>query len=139
MGRNEISVFICNESRWGCMGRNRLSPLEMGSKGGGRVSQSPQVKEIGRRVDGKPQPELGNGEIGGEEKQGRNTPHGGCATRVWFTKERLLVPHESSQARAPAVHKDFRSTSLIVLHKRKSEVAVNRLRDTVRGTPFVLR
>jgi hypothetical protein len=35
MGRNEVSVFVCNESRWGVMGRNRLSPLEMWSKGGG--------------------------------------------------------------------------------------------------------
>ena len=35
MGRNEVSVFVYNECRWGDMGRNRLSPLEMGTKGRG--------------------------------------------------------------------------------------------------------
>jgi hypothetical protein len=41
MGRNEVSVFVCNESRWGHMGRNRVSPLEMGIEGRGRVSGIP--------------------------------------------------------------------------------------------------
>jgi len=45
MGRNELSVFVYNESKWGDMGRNRLSPLEMGSKGGGRgIPISPRLK-----------------------------------------------------------------------------------------------
>ena len=43
MGRNEVSVFVYNESKWGDMGRNRLSPLEMGTKGGGRVSNIPRL------------------------------------------------------------------------------------------------
>ena len=43
MGRNELSVFVYNESKWGDMGRNRLSPLEMGSKGRGEGIQVPQA------------------------------------------------------------------------------------------------
>jgi len=43
LGRNELSVFVYNESKWGDMGRNRLSPLEMGTKGGGRVSNIPRL------------------------------------------------------------------------------------------------
>jgi hypothetical protein len=36
MGRNDVSGFVCNESRWGHMGRNRVSSLEMGTSGRGR-------------------------------------------------------------------------------------------------------
>ena len=46
MGRNEVSGFVCNESRWGHMGRNRVSPLEMGTMGGGRVSTIPMGRKI---------------------------------------------------------------------------------------------
>lgn len=35
MGRNSVSAFICNIGAWGYMGRNRVSPLEMGIEGGG--------------------------------------------------------------------------------------------------------
>jgi hypothetical protein len=64
-------------------------------------------------------------------KQGRNTPHGGCATRVWFTKERVLAPHESSVARAPALHDTLRyrraaDDRKLVAPSSESEVAVNR-------------
>lgn len=57
MGRNEVSVFVCNVSGWGHMGRNRVSPLEMGTKGRGRVSDVPTCEdaEIGgerEKVDG---------------------------------------------------------------------------------------
>jgi hypothetical protein len=41
MGRNEVSAFVCNASGWGHMGRNGLSPLEMGIEGRGRVSRYP--------------------------------------------------------------------------------------------------
>jgi hypothetical protein len=41
MGRNDVSVFLCNASVWGGMGRNRVSPLEMGTEGKGRVSGHP--------------------------------------------------------------------------------------------------
>jgi hypothetical protein len=41
MGRNEVSVFVCNVSAWGDLGRNRVSPLEMGTEGRGRVSDIP--------------------------------------------------------------------------------------------------
>jgi hypothetical protein len=47
MGRKELSVFVCNESRWGGMGRNRLSPLEMESKGGVGVSKISRLKRSG--------------------------------------------------------------------------------------------
>jgi hypothetical protein len=49
MGRNELSVFVYNERKWGDMGRNRLSPLEMGIRGGGRVSKIPMLKRSGDR------------------------------------------------------------------------------------------
>ena len=49
MGRNELSVFVYNESKWGDMGRNRLSPLEMGTKGRGRVSKIPRLKRSSDR------------------------------------------------------------------------------------------
>jgi hypothetical protein len=41
MGRIEVSVFVCNVSVWGDMGRNGVSPLEMGTEGRGRVSDIP--------------------------------------------------------------------------------------------------
>jgi hypothetical protein len=41
MGRNEITIFVCNESRWGDLGRNRVSPLEMGTEGRGRGTRHP--------------------------------------------------------------------------------------------------
>jgi hypothetical protein len=47
MGRNEITIFVCNESRWGDLGRNRVSPLEMGIEGRGRgipVSPFPKAE-----------------------------------------------------------------------------------------------
>jgi len=47
MGRNEVSIFVCNESRWGHMGRNRVSPLEMGIEGRGRVSGHPHPASAG--------------------------------------------------------------------------------------------
>jgi hypothetical protein len=49
MGRNELSVFVYNERTWGDMGRNHLSPLEMGIRGGGRVSKIPRLKKSGDR------------------------------------------------------------------------------------------
>ena len=44
MGRNDISVFVCNASAWGDLGRNRVSPLERGTEGRGRVSDIPICK-----------------------------------------------------------------------------------------------
>jgi hypothetical protein len=41
MGRNDVSVFLCNASVWGDVGRNRVSALEMGIEGRGRVSDLP--------------------------------------------------------------------------------------------------
>jgi hypothetical protein len=35
--------FVCNKGEWGHMGRNRVSPLEMGTRGGGRVLMDPQL------------------------------------------------------------------------------------------------
>ena len=36
MGRNSVNAFICNIGAWGYMGRNRVSPLDMGIERGGR-------------------------------------------------------------------------------------------------------
>src|SRR5690349_18051411 len=44
MGRNSISAFVCNTGSWGPMGRKRVSPLEMGIEGGGRVSSDLKVQ-----------------------------------------------------------------------------------------------
>jgi hypothetical protein len=44
MGRNEVSAFVCKASGWGHMGRNGVSPLEMGTEGRGRVSGIPIPK-----------------------------------------------------------------------------------------------
>jgi hypothetical protein len=88
MGRNEVSVFVCNESRWGDMGRNRLSPLEMGIKGGGRVSIDPQAKEVERQVDRKLNLNM---EIWSKEKKQDRKDEGGCATRVWFEQITVLM------------------------------------------------
>jgi hypothetical protein len=35
MGMNELSTFIYNASKWGYMGMNHVSPLEMGDRGEG--------------------------------------------------------------------------------------------------------
>ena len=50
MGRFEISAYVCNNGVWGRMGRNRVSRLEMGIRGGGRVSMLPRLSyyEIGK-------------------------------------------------------------------------------------------
>ena len=45
MGRNDVSVFVCNASAWGYMGRKRVSPLEMGTEGRGRVSGVPTLRK----------------------------------------------------------------------------------------------
>jgi hypothetical protein len=137
MGRNSVSAFICNIGAWGYMGRNRLSPLEMGSKGGGRYPNIPKAKEIGRRVDGKTQPELGMERS--EEKQGRNTPHGGCAT--WFAQARVLVSTgvvpECSTAQLDIGEPLMIATWLLHNLNRKSRSTG--LTDTLHDTPFVLR
>ena len=49
MGRNPVSSFICNIGAWGHVGRNRVSPLEMGIEGGGRGVQGPQAAKDIRR------------------------------------------------------------------------------------------
>jgi hypothetical protein len=41
MGRNEVSAFVCKASGWGHMGRNGVSPLEMGIEGRGRGIRHP--------------------------------------------------------------------------------------------------
>ena len=39
--------FVCNKGEWGHVGRNRVSPLEMGTRGGGRgVHVFPSAEEI---------------------------------------------------------------------------------------------
>jgi hypothetical protein len=73
VGRNEVSAFVCNESRWGDMGRNHVSPLEMGSKGGAGYPKIPRLKKS----------DEGRSE-NAEKKQDRNTAESGCARRVWF-------------------------------------------------------
>jgi hypothetical protein len=47
MGRNEVSVFVYNECRWGDMERNCVSPLEMEIEGGVGVSKIPRLKRSG--------------------------------------------------------------------------------------------
>jgi hypothetical protein len=49
MGRNWISAFICNTGSWGHMGRKRVSPLEMGTGGGGRVSSNLRFSLVQQR------------------------------------------------------------------------------------------
>ena len=39
--RVSLTVFVCKAGAWGDMGRNRVSPLEMGTEGRGRVSDVP--------------------------------------------------------------------------------------------------
>lgn len=48
----EISDCVCNNDAWGYMGRNGISPLEMGIGRGGRVSRYPHSHEIAE--NGKP-------------------------------------------------------------------------------------
>jgi hypothetical protein len=55
MGRIEVSVFVCNVSVWGDMGRNGVSPLEMGTEGRGRVSDIPTQQGSWRSLDSKKQ------------------------------------------------------------------------------------
>jgi hypothetical protein len=61
MGRIEVSVFVCNVSVWGDMGRNGVSPLEMGTEGRGRVSDIPtqQGTEIAWTAKSKTYRQLG--------------------------------------------------------------------------------
>ena len=144
MGRNELSVFVYNESKWGDMGRNRLSPLEMGSKGRGEGIQDPQAKEVERQVDRKLNLDSECGST--EEKQDRNTAEGGCATRVWFAQARVPVPQKFPQARASAPHDTLRFRGeMLKLRKTWLPAGPSRklrstgLRDTVHSAPFVLR
>jgi len=52
MGRIEVSVFVCNVSVWGDMGRNGVSPLEMGIEGEGEGIRHPHpAKENWRSLD----------------------------------------------------------------------------------------
>ena len=119
-----VSTFVCNIGAWGYMGMNRVSPLEMGIEGGGRVYQIPSRSKIRATRRPKLNPIM---ECGGMEmKQDRNTAAGGCATRVRFAPARMPVHTSYSQARAslpkpepgligaqPAV-KIYESTNLMI-------------------------
>jgi hypothetical protein len=55
MGRNSVSAFICNIGAWGHMGRDRVSPLEMGIKGGVGYQGSPRLRSRRDRKTAQPQ------------------------------------------------------------------------------------
>jgi len=94
MGRNELSVFVYNESKWGDMGRNRLSPLEMGSKGRGEGIQDPQAKEVERQVD---------------RKLNLDSECGARRRSRIGTQPRAAVPHEFGSHRQECLcHRNFR-------------------------------
>ena len=46
MGTNRISGFICNICGWGLMGRKRVSPLEMGIRGGVEGATPSRVQTV---------------------------------------------------------------------------------------------
>jgi hypothetical protein len=99
----------------------------------------PKAEEIGRRVDGKTQPELGNGEIGGEA--GSEHTLWRLCNMGWFAQARVLVSTgvvpECSTAQLDIGEPLMIATWL--LHNLNQKSRSTGLRDTVRSAPFVLR